>query len=141
MFDRSLQYLTTAGRRTSTRYVVALLGSALMVFAWHVASGHPEPATKHPLPNGGAASISTDYRFDSLRNEAASGDERSSLELSSALMDRFDLAGDSNDLYEALEWVDRRWDLSDHTELVSRIVTQYCSHRVVKWHRLCVLGE
>lgn len=141
MFDRSLRYLTTAARRSSPRYVVALLACVLLALALRGPTAHVEAAMKHPLPNGGAASVSTDSRFDSLRNQAASGDERSNLELSSALMDRYDLAGDSNDLYEALEWVDRRWDVSDHTELVSRIVAQYCSHRVVKWHRLCVLGE
>ena len=141
MFTRSLRYLTTAARRTSPHYVVALLASVLLAFAWRGPTGHPEAAMRHPLTDGGAASASMDSRFDSLRNEAASGDERSNLELSNALMDRYDLAGDSNDLYEALEWVDRRWDVSDHTELVSRIVAQYCSHRVVKWHRLCVLGE
>jgi hypothetical protein len=141
MFDRSLRYLTAAGRWTFTRYAVALLAGVLLAFAWRGPAGHVEPAMKRPLPSTAAASVSTDSRFDSLRNEAASGDERSSLQLSSALMDRYDLAGDSNDLYEALEWVDRRWDLSDHVELVSRIFTRYCSHRVVKWHRLCVVGE
>ena len=96
---------------------------------------------QRPVLRGGAASVAPDSRLDSLRKEAASGDERANLELSSALMDRFDLAGDSNDLYEALEWVDRRWDASDHVELVGRIVANYCGHRVVQWHRLCVLGE
>src|SRR5437868_2277185 len=141
MFDRSLRYLTTAAWRTSPRYVVALLACVLLALAWRGPTGHVEAAMKHPLPNGGAASVATDSRLDSLRNEAASGDERSNLELSSALMDRYDLAGDSNDLYEALEWVDRRWDVSDHAELVSRIVAQYCSHRVGKRDRVCWLGE
>lgn len=141
MFTRSLRYLITAARRTSPRYVVALLASVLLAFAWRGPTGNLEAAMRHPLTEASAASASMDSRFDSLRNEAASGDERSNLELSNALMDRYDLAGDSNDLYEALEWVDRRWDVSDHTELVSRIVARYCSHRVVKWHRLCVLGE
>ena len=141
MFDRSLRYLSTAARRSAPRYVVALLACVLLALAWRGPTGHLEAATKHPLPKGGAVSVATDSRFDSLRNEAASGDERSNLELSSALMDRYDLAGDSNDLYEALEWVDRRWDMSDHVEQVGRIVAQYCGHRVVQWHRLCVLGE
>lgn len=141
MFDRSLRYLTTATWRTSPRYVVALLACVLLALAWRSPTGHVEAAMKRPLPNGGATSVATDSRFDSLRHQAASGDERSNLELSSALMDRYDLTGDSNDLYEALEWVDRRWDVSDHAEQVSRIVAQYCGHRVVQWHRLCVLGE
>jgi hypothetical protein len=141
MFDQLLRYLSTAARRTSTRYAVALLAGVLLVLAWRGPTGHVEPPIKRPLHSARTASASTDFRLDSLRNEAASGDERSNLELSSALMDRYDLAGDSNDLYEALEWVDRRWDVSDHVELVGRIVAQYCGHRVVQWHRLCVLGE
>jgi len=141
MFDRSLQYLVTAARRRSARYVAALLTCVLLALAWRSASGHLDAATQHRLPERRPASVSTDARLDSLRHQAASGDERSNLELSSALMDRYDQAGDSNDLYEALEWVDRRWDVSAHEELVGRIVAQYCGHRVVQWHRLCVIGE
>jgi hypothetical protein len=116
MFDRSLRYLATAARRTSPHFAVALLACVLLALAWRGPTGHVEAAMQRPLPKGGAASVATDSRFDSLRREAASGDERANLELSSALMDRYDLAGDSNDLYEALEWVDRRWDVSDHVE-------------------------
>jgi hypothetical protein len=120
---------------------VALLACVLLALAWRGPTGHVEAAMKHPPPKGGAASVAADSRFDSLRREAASGDERANLELSSALMDRFDVTGDSNDLYEALEWIDRRWDVSDHAQQVGRIVAQYCGHPVVQWHRLCVLGE
>jgi hypothetical protein len=141
MFDRSLRFMTTAAKRTSARYVVALLATLLLALAWRGPMRPVEAAMKHPLSNDRAASVSMDSRFDSLRRQAASGDERSNLELSSALMDRYDIAGDSNDLFEALEWVDRRWDVSEHTEQVGRIVAHYCSHRVVKWHRLCVSGE
>ncbi|MDN8618911.1 hypothetical protein [Variovorax ginsengisoli] len=141
MFDGSLRYLATAAKRTSPHFVVALLACLLLVLAWRGPTGHVEAAMQHPVPKGGAASVTPDSRLDSLRKEAASGDERANLELSSALMDRFDLAGDSDDLYEALEWVDRRWDVSDHAEQVGRVVAHYCGHRVVQWHRLCVLGE
>ncbi|MDM0064988.1 hypothetical protein [Variovorax sp. J31P207] len=141
MFDEPLRYLAAAAKRTSPHFVVALLACVLLALAWRGPTGHVEAAMQHPVPKGGAASVAPDSRLDSLRKEAASGDERANFQLSSALMDRFDLAGDSDDLYEALEWVDRRWDASDHVELVGRIVAHYCGHRVVQWHRLCVLGE
>lgn len=133
MFHPSLQYLSTAATRSFPRYALAVLACLLVALAWRSPTGHP-PERRVPFS-------STEARLDSLRNEAASGDERSNLELSTTLMDRYDQTGDSNDLYEALEWIDRRWDVSDHEELAGRIVANYCSHRVVKWHRLCVLGE
>ena len=141
MFHPSIQYLTSAARRSFPRYAVAVLACLLVAFAWRSPTGNLDAATKDHLPEKRAPFSSTEARLNSLRNEAASGDERSNLELSSSLMDRYDQTGDSNDLYEALEWIDRRWDVSDHEELVGRIVAKYCSHRVVKWHRLCVLGE
>jgi hypothetical protein len=134
-------FWATAARRTTPHFVVTLLACVLLALAWRGPTGHVEAAMKHPLPKAGAASVAAESRFVSLRREAASGDERANLELSSALMDRFDVTGDSDDLYEALEWTDRRWDVSDHAEQVGRIVAQYCGHRVVQWHRLCVLGE
>jgi len=88
MFDRSLRYLATAARRTSPHFAVALLACVLLALAWRGPTGHVEAAMQRPLPKGGAASVATDSRFDSLRREAASGDERANLELSSALMDR-----------------------------------------------------
>ena len=96
---------------------------------------------KHSLPNAGAASIPADARFDPLRNQAASGDEFSNRALSKALLDEFDLTGDSDDLYEAMLWVDRRWDVYGNQELAARVVDRYCGQRVLRWHWLCVLGE
>ncbi|MDR6536270.1 hypothetical protein [Variovorax soli] len=79
MFDRTLRYLTTAARWTSPRYFVALLAGVLLALAWRAPTGNLEAAMRHPLANGGAASVSMSSRFDSLRNQAASGDERSNL--------------------------------------------------------------
>lgn len=142
MFDRLIRSLATAASRTPASYVVAFVACALLAFVWNSPIGEVRAAMKHPVVNGGAGPVSPDNsRFDALRNEAASGDDRSNVELTVALLDRYDLAGDSDDLYEALEWMDRRWDVSDHVELVGRVLTQYCGQRVAKWHRLCALGE
>jgi hypothetical protein len=141
MFDRSLQTLSTAARRSSARHVVALLTCVLFALAGCSPTGHVDAAMKHPLPNAGAASVPADARFDLLRNQAASGDEFSNRALSNALLDKFDLTGDSDDLYEAMLWVDRRWDMYGNQELAARVVDRYCGHRVVRWHWFCVLGE
>jgi len=145
MFDRAIQSPTTAAKRTPAGYVVTLIACILLAFAWYGPIGHVQAAMKdpaHPVEKGSAVSASPDTaRFTALRREAASGDERSNLELTAALLDRYDIAGESDDLYEALEWMDRRWDVSDHTELVRRVVANYCGQRVAQWHRLCVSGE
>ncbi|MDM0028888.1 hypothetical protein [Variovorax saccharolyticus] len=141
MFDRSLRYLNAAATRGSPRYLVALLACILLALVWRGQTGSVDAAIRHPVVHHGDASGDAPSHFDALRNQAATGDELSNVELSNALMDRYDLAGDSNDLYEALQWVERRWDPSDPTDQVNRIVAKYCSHRVVQWHWLCVMGE
>jgi hypothetical protein len=100
-------------------------------------------APREPARSAAAVpiTIAAQSRLDLLRNEAASGDEFSNRALSVALMDKFDLTGDSDDLYEAMVWVDRRWDASGNPELAERVFARYCEHRVVRWHWLCVLGE
>lgn len=142
MFDRVIRHLSTAASRTPPRYVITLVTCVLVAFVWKMPMGHVGAAIEHPVTKGTAASVEHDAPiFDTLRREAASGDERSNLELSSALLDRYDLNGNSDDLYEALEWIDRRWDASGNAELAGRVVAHYCAQRVAKWHRLCVLGE
>ncbi|MGJ7509530.1 hypothetical protein [Variovorax sp. GT1P44] len=142
MFDRTIEYLSTAARRTSPRYMVTLAICILVALVWKTPVGHVEAAIKNPAPKGTAAFVSPDApKFDALRREAASGDERSNPELSNALMDRYDQNGNPDDLYEALEWIDRRWDVSANAELAGRVVANYCGQRVVQWHRLCVHGE
>ncbi|MDM0031494.1 hypothetical protein QTI33_04990 [Variovorax sp. J22P271] len=142
MFHRVIRSLASAAGRTSAGYVVTLLACVLLAYAWNSPIVHVQAAMKHPVDTRGVPSAAPDApRFDALRREAASGDERSNLELTAALLDRYDVAGESDDLYEALEWMDRRWDVSDRTELVGRVVANYCGQRVVQWHRLCVLGE
>ena len=120
----------------------AIVSGALVAFAMNrppqndAATLNPAraAAAAPPLPMGQS-------RLDLLRNEAASGDDLSNRELATALIDRYDLSGDPDELYEAMVWVDRRWDLSGNAELSQRIVANYCGQRVVRWHWLCLLGE
>jgi hypothetical protein len=80
-------------------------------------------------------------RLDLLRREAAGGDLLSLRELSNALFDRYDSAGDPQDLFEGMVWVDRQWELSGSADTAPRIVARYCDQRVVRWHWLCISGE
>ena len=87
------------------------------------------------------ARTSSSSLLDRLRGEAAAGDLLSLRELSNALLDRYDAAGDPQDLFEAMVWVDRQWELSGGTDAAPRIVARYCDQRVMRWHWLCISGE
>jgi hypothetical protein len=152
--NRALRPFSAAARRASTlrhSKKTQLIGSfvagalaciAVVTFAMGSA---PAPVSAAFQPSRTAvvasASLSGQSRLDLLRNEAASGDEFSNWELTNALLDRYDLSGDSDELYEAMVWVDRRWDTSGRAELAARVVTRYCRQRVMQWHWLCSLGE
>lgn len=102
-----------------------------------------DAATPRPARVAAAAppALAGQSRLDLLRNEAASGDGFSNRELATALMDSYDQTGDPDTLYEAMVWVDRRWNVSGNAELAPRVVANYCGQSVVRWHWLCLLGE
>jgi len=142
MFDRTVRYLYGAAKRVSLRYYAVLIACVLLALVWNSPAVHVEAAMKHAPTKGAVAPLDPDSpRFDTLRNEAASGDERSNRELTTALLDRYDQTGNSDDLYEAMIWVDKRWDNSGKAELAARVTAQYCGQRVVRWHWLCAFNE
>jgi len=153
MFDRTVRRLSAAQsafmRRLSKRTQLigsfatgAVVSGALLTFSMSSpAVGVAAPGTPAQAAAAAPFTAATRSRLDLLRNEAAGGDEFSNRALTKALLDEFDLTGDSDDLYEAMVWVDRRWDLHGNQELAARIVDRYCGHRVVRWHLFCVLGE
>lgn len=153
MFDRTVRRLSAAKGaimlRLSKRSQLigsfatgAVVSGALLTFAMNSPAVGVTPPTE-PAPAAAAApfSAAAQSRLDLLRNQAASGDEFSNWALSNALLDKFDSTGDSDDLYEAMLWVDRRADMYANQELAARVVDRYCGHRVVRWHWFCVLGE
>lgn len=154
-FNRALRPFSAAARRASTlrhSKKTQLIGSfvagalaciAVVTFAMGSAPA-PVSAAFRQSRTAVVASASlsgSQSHLDLLRNEAAIGDEFSNWELTNALLDRYDLSGDSDELYEAMVWVDRRWDTSGRAELAARVVTRYCGQRVMQWHWLCSLGE
>jgi hypothetical protein len=153
MLDRTVRCLSAAqgafmlrlSRRTQligSFAAGALVSGVVLAFAMN------SPAVSATAPSKPARAatavpfvVAAQSQLDLLRNAAASGDEFSNWTLSNALLDKFDSTGDSDDLYEAMIWADRRWDIDGKHDLASRIVDRYCGHRVVRWHRFCVQGE
>jgi hypothetical protein len=123
--------------------VGAVLAGSLVAFAfsWLPAGQWAAAVPWHsaaPARSGPGA----DDDFDRLRRGASGGDELSNDMLSNALLDRYDALGDTDDLYEALVWIDRRWNTFGNAPVVARaMANNYCSQRVVRWHSFCILGE
>jgi len=80
-------------------------------------------------------------RLDTLRNEAAIGDDRSNHALVDALLDGYDETGDAQALLEAVVWLDRQADPTQDAAVARRVVTHYCGHPAMRWHWLCLPGE
>ena len=76
-----------------------------------------------------------------MRNEAASGDDLANEQLSVAMLERHDASDSAEDLNEVLFWADRHGDAFANPRFVARVVTNYCSQRMARWHWYCVLGE
>jgi hypothetical protein len=116
-------------------------GVALALVTPRAPSNVEPPRKPIRLASNASSSSAGRSRLDELRDEAASGSEFANLALSTALLDRYDQTGDRDDLYEAIVWIDRQWETSGRAELTARVVAQYCTQRVVRWHRICDLGE
>lgn len=109
-----------------------------------LALGHQAKVVDMPIVKPRAASasrLSTPAALDSLRDDAAVGDVLASRNLTGLLLDRYDRFGDSDDLYEALVWIERNLFAAENAALTQRIATQYCDQRVARWHSLCNPGE
>lgn len=96
------------------------------------------PATSNPLPIDRVPDLAL------LRNEAVEGVRSSIWQLAVALMDQYDRAGDSDDLQEALDWVDKGWQQFGDAGLVGRVLSRYCDQGVIRGRhgrQYCELGE
>ena len=81
--------------------------------------------------------------LDNLRNDATIGDLEAGGLLIAQLLDRYERAGDTDDLYEAVQWMDRGWGAGYYQQsgLAARIFDHHCTHKVLRWHWLCDVGE
>lgn len=112
-------------------------------------------ATSAPaLPSSGTASVQAGRtapaqpalppsELDFLRVNATIGDLESGRVLVVQLLDQYDRAGDVNDLFEAVQWMDRQWPAGSFQQsgLAMRVFERYCDHKVLRWHWLCDTGE
>ena len=82
-------------------------------------------------------------RLDSLRDAASLGDAAAESRLVRQLLDSYERSRDSEELLEAVQWMDRSWEWGEHQQsgMATRVFERYCDHRVLKWHWLCNPGE
>ena len=65
------------------------------------------------------------------------------MQLVGALLDRYERLHDSDDLYEAMQWLDRGWPAIPYQDslLATRVFDRHCDHKVLRWHWMCDRGE
>jgi hypothetical protein len=83
------------------------------------------------------------FDLDNLRNDATIGDLEAGRLLIAQLLDRYERAGNTDDLFEAVQWMDRGWGAGYYQQsgLAARIFEHHCTHKVLRWHWLCDVGE
>ncbi|MDM0050488.1 hypothetical protein [Variovorax sp. J22R115] len=123
-------------------FMLGALVSAVVAFGLNGPSPVNAPATRKLATVANAVPFDHGRsRLDVLRDEAAIGDDSSNQELTTALLDRYELTADPDDLYEAMLWIDWRWDASGNAESAQRVAANHCGHPVLRWHWLCMPGE
>jgi hypothetical protein len=85
----------------------------------------------------------TNPALDALRNAASMGDGFAERQLVGELLDRYERSHDSDELLEAVQWMDHGWDTGEYQRsgVATQVYERYCDHRVLKWHWLCIAGE
>lgn len=81
--------------------------------------------------------------LDSWRDEAVLGGSWAGVQLVTALLDNYERSNDSDNLFEALQWMERSW-VAGHFQdagIATRVFERHCDHKVVRWHWLCDQGE
>jgi hypothetical protein len=103
----------------------------------------PALETAPAIPKPAPAQILGPSALDNLRVDTSIGDFDAGRLLVASLLDRYDGAGDMNDLFEAVQWIDRGWASGQYQQsgLATRIFERHCGQRVLRWHWLCDVGE
>lgn len=94
-------------------------------------------------PAQGLTLFSPPSELDALRDNATLGDPIAGIALVRQLLDNFERTGRGDDLYEAVQWMDRSW-ADGHFQtsgLPTRVFEQYCDYGALRWHWLCEAGE
>lgn len=131
----------------------ALAGVALTLAATLVAALTPMPELAEPPPAARSLAIAMAapaeecaadaVALDVLREDTSMGDPQAALTLVAALLDRYERVGNSNDLSEAVQWIDRGWAEGHYQQsgLATRVYEQHCETDAMRWHWLCEHGE
>lgn len=119
---------------------------ALAVAAFATSAPPVSPGATAPVQAGRTAPARPALppsELDFLRVNATIGDLESGQVLVVQLLDQYDRAGDVNDLFEAVQWIDRHWPAGSFQQsgLATRVFERYCGHKVLRWHWLCDTGE
>jgi hypothetical protein len=118
--------------------------AAIVTLTWHGqwaasawAQASPTATALPALPLLAASDL------DGLRNDATIGDLEAGGLLVSQLLQHYERFGNTDDLYEAVQWIDRAWrdGYYQRSGLATRIFERHCSHKVLRWHWLCDTGE
>lgn len=119
----------------------AALGKTKPSDAQHAAAG--TVAVHRERPAKGPALFPPPSELDVLRDNATLGDLIAGIALVRQLLDSFDRTGRGDDLYEAVQWMDRSWadGLYQSSGLPTRVFEQYCDYGALRWHWLCEAGE
>ena len=82
-------------------------------------------------------------QLDLLRDISTLCDPMAGIALVSQLLDSFDRTGRGDDLYEAVQWMDRGWADGHYqsSNLPARVFERYCDYGALRWHWLCDQGE
>ncbi len=78
-----------------------------------------------------------------LRQAAAVGDVDAALVVATQLVNRYEHSGATDDLFEAVIWIDRYQgnDTFAHSGLIKRVQQKDCRQKVLRYHPLCDLAE
>jgi hypothetical protein len=121
--------------------VLALALVAMLALTLHgpSAGGAQTQAATTALP----ARVLPPSELDLLRVDATIGDLESGRLLVAQLLDRYERGGDTDDLYEAVQWMDREWRAGYYQQsgLPTRVFERHCGNKVLRWHWLCDAGE
>jgi hypothetical protein len=132
------------------RLVFTLLGfagvQAMVIGALLLRPALPSHAAHLEPPQAQALStprIVERSELDSWRDEAVMGNSWAATHLISALLDSYERSHDSDDLFEAVQWMERSWPsgLYQNSGIATRVFERYCDHKVLRWHWWCDHGE
>ena len=132
--------LRRCGARVAAVLLYLAVGGAFGYgLAPHQSAARSLPLAQHAPPTSRPEATSS--TLDALRQGSLLGDDAAAGDLAALLLDRFDLDGDSDDLFEAVVWIDRNLYTAENVALAKRVSSRYCDHRAMQWHPICRTGE